>query len=144
MDIKQISPFLSVSPQIELTDIRKIADLGFRTIINNRPDGESEGQPLNADLALEAGKNDLVYIFQPVSSKIVTDRDAEKFAFDLSRAKGPVLAFCRSGTRCTILWALNEARHMDANTLLRFARSIGISIKGQYQRLAQIFAQSNP
>ena len=144
MDIKRISPFLSVSPQIAVADLRKIAALGFKTVINNRPDGEAGGQPLNADLADEAKKNGLVYIFQPVSSKQVTDGDAVNFATELDRVRGPVLAFCRTGTRCTILWALNEAHHMDANDLMRFARSIGIKLKGERDRLQQIFLQSNP
>lgn len=143
MDIKRISPFLSVSPQINVTDLRRIAALGFKTVINNRPDGEAEGQPLNADLADEAKKNGLVYIFQPVSSKMVTDEDAANFAAELERVRGPVLAFCRTGTRCTILWALNEAHHMDANDLLRFARGIGIKLKGERERLEQIFLKSN-
>jgi len=144
MDIKRISPFLSVSPQINAADIQRIAALGFKTVINNRPDGEVEGQPLNADLAAEAEKNGLVYIFQPVSSKMVTDENAINFATELDRVRGPVLAFCRTGTRCTILWALNEAHHMDAGDLMRFARSIGIKLKGERERLQQIFLQSNP
>ena len=143
MDIKRISPFLSVSPQINVTDFQRIAALGFKTVINNRPDGEAEGQPLNADLADEAKKNGLVYIFQPVSSKLVTDEDAANFAAELERVSGPVLAFCRTGTRCTILWALNEAHHMDANDLMRFARGIGIKLKGERDRLEQIFLKSN-
>jgi sulfide:quinone oxidoreductase len=143
MDIKKISPFLSVSPQINVADLRKIAARGFRTVINNRPDGEAEGQPLNTDLADEAKKSGLVYVYQPVSSKMVTDGDAVDFATELDRARGPVLAFCRTGTRCTILWALNEAHHMDADDLMRFARSIGIKLKGERERLAQIFLQSN-
>lgn len=143
MDIKRISPFLSVSPQIKVTDFTRIAALGFKTVINNRPDGEVEGQPLNADLADEAKKNGLVYIFQPVSSKMVTDGDAANFAAELERVRGPVLAFCRTGTRCTILWALNEAHHMDANDLMRFARGIGIKLKGERDRLEQIYLKSN-
>jgi len=130
MDIKRISPFLSVSPQIYPAHVEKIAALGFKTIINNRPDRETDDQPLAKELSAEAAKNGMVFINQPVIPGHVTKQDAENFATELSRVEGPVLAFCRSGTRCTMLWALNEARHMDADVITSFAASIGYDLKG--------------
>lgn len=129
MDIKRISPFLSVSPQIYPAHLARIAELGFKTIINNRPDKETDDQPLAAELQAEAAKHGMVFINQPVIPGHVTRPDAQNFADELSRVKGPVLAFCRSGTRCTMLWALNEARHMDADVILSFAASIGYDLK---------------
>lgn len=142
MDIRRISPFLSVSPQIYKANVEQIAALGFRTIINNRPDGEVEGQPPASELATEATKHSIVFINQPVLSSGVTIRDAEKFADQLKTVKGPVLAFCRSGTRCTILWAFSEAYHMDADAILNFANSIGYDLKKYRQSMDQIKANT--
>jgi len=140
MDIKRISSFLSVSSQIYPVHMERIASLGFRTIINNRPDGEVEDQPPAHDLAAEAARNGLVFINQPVISGKVTASDAADFAAELKRARGPVLAFCRSGLRCTTLWAFNEARHMDTDAILSFASSIGFELKGQQREVMERIA----
>lgn len=142
MEIKKISPFLSVSSQIYPADMERIAALGFKTIINNRPDGETDGQPSAQDLAAEAADNGMVFIDQPVISGKVTGRDAAAFTEELKRARGPVLAFCRSGLRCTTLWALNEARHMDADYIMSFALSIGFNLKGQQKDIEQTASQT--
>ena len=129
MDVKRISPFLSVSPQIYPAHMEKIAALGFKTIINNRPDKEADDQPLAQELSAEAAKNGVVFINQPVIPGHVTRQDAENFATELKQVQGPVLAFCRTGTRCTMLWAMSEARHMDADVILNFAASMGYDLK---------------
>jgi sulfide:quinone oxidoreductase len=141
MDIKRISPFLSISPQIYPAHIERIARAGFKTIINNRPDRETDDQPMADELAAEAARHGIVFVNQPVIPGRVTPKDAMDFAVELERAKGPVLAFCRSGTRCTTLWAMKEARHMDADVILSFARSIGYDLKGQRKNLEQIAVQ---
>lgn len=140
MKIIRISAFLSVAPQISPAHIERIASLGFRTIINNRPDKEKADQPLAAELAFEAGKHGLAFINQPVISGKVTTRDAEEFAAELHLAKGPVLAFCRSGTRCTILWALGAARHRDVDLIMSFASGIGYDLKNYREKMEQIAA----
>jgi len=143
MDIKRISPFLSISPQIYPAHIEKIARAGFKTIINNRPDKETDDQPMAAELAAEAAKNGIVFVNQPVIPGRVSLEDALDFAAELDRAKGPVLAFCRSGTRCTTLWAMKEARHMDADVILNFAMSIGYDLKGHRENFEQIAIEAS-
>jgi len=140
MEIKRISRFLSVSPQIDTGHVRQIAAQGFRTIINNRPDKEKVDQPLASDLAVEAVSHGMNFVNQPVISGNVTIGDSERFAVELHRAEGPVLAFCRSGTRCTILWALSEARHREVEVIMRFADSIGYDLKKYRQHMEQIAA----
>jgi len=140
MDIKRISPFLSVSPQIDTTHVKQIAAQGFRTIINNRPDKEKVDQPLASDLAVEAVSHGMVFINQPVISGNVTIGDSERFAAELHLAEGPVLAFCRSGTRCTILWALSAARHREVDVIMSFASSIGYDLKKYREHLQQVAA----
>lgn len=143
MDIKKISPFLSISPQIYPAHIERIARAGFKTIINNRPDRETDDQPMAYELASEAAKHGIIFVNQPVISGKVTSKDATDFAVELERAKGPVLAFCRSGTRCTMLWAMKEARHMNADVILNFAKSIGYDLKGLREHLERIAIQAS-
>ena len=142
MEIKRISPFLSVSPQIYTAHIERIASLGFRTIINNRPDKEKANQPLAVDLAAEADRHGLIFINQWVLSGKVTIENSTDFADELERAEGPVLAYCRSGTRCTMLWAYSEARHRELDEILSFALSIGYDLKKYRELMEQIAAQA--
>lgn len=83
----------------------------------------------------------MIFINQPVLTGKVTTENAEEFAAELKRVKGPVLAFCRSGMRSITLWALNEARHMDADNILNFAAGIGYDLKVQRDKLEDIAAQ---
>ncbi len=142
MEIKRISSFLSVAPQIFLADVGKIASLGFQTIINNRPDNEKANQPLAIELAAEADRHGLIFVNQWVISGKVTIENSTDFAGELERAKGPVLAFCRSGTRCTMLWAYSEARYRDLDVIMSDALSIGYDLKKYRDLMEQIAAQA--
>lgn len=142
MDIKRISPLLSVSAQIQATDMQHLADQGFRTIINNRPDHEIDEQPLAADLAAEAARHGMTFVDVPVRSGAITEQNATDFSAQLNTAEGPILAFCRTGTRSTTLWALHEARHMQADAIIDFAASIGYDLSAQKDRLQQLGAQA--
>ncbi|MFC3023423.1 TIGR01244 family sulfur transferase [Vibrio zhugei] len=95
---------LSVTGQIEPADLTVIAEAGYKTIISNRPDGEGEKQPRNAELAKQAQQLGITFIEQPVQSAAITPEDYDNFADILRTATTPVLAFCRTGTRCSRLW----------------------------------------
>ncbi len=109
MEIKQLTPNLSVAPQVTAADIGDIAAQGFKTILCNRPDGEAENQPDFASLQAAAQACDVELIYQPVSPKTVTKENVVDFSNIVESARGPVLAYCRTGTRCTILWGLGES-----------------------------------
>ncbi|MBJ7379164.1 MAG: TIGR01244 family phosphatase [Polynucleobacter sp.] len=93
--------------QIEIHDLRAIAEQGYKSVINNRPDGE-EGpeQPLNADIQKMAESLGLNYAFLPVVSGSITPMQVETMAQLLKTMPGPILAFCRSGARSTHLYQL--------------------------------------
>ena len=138
MDLRKIDDTLSVTPQISIEDVEEAARLGFKTIVANRPDGEEPGQPSMADMEEAARKNGLDWVYMPVESGNITDQDVERFAPMLRDAKKPVLAFCRSGTRCTILWALTCARSQTpAREIMEKARNAGYDISGLAPRIAQ-------
>ena len=135
MKIAKLTPFLAVSPQIAEADLGALAAQGFRAVINNRPDGEAEDQPESAALAAAAGRVGLEYRHVPVVSGKITDDDVAAFAQALDEVKGPVLAFCRTGTRSTTLWALAEARHLDPEAILATAAEAGYDLAALKPRL---------
>ena len=90
----------ATAPQISLSDMPEIAAQGYKTVINNRPDGEGgPDQPLSADIAKAAAQCGIDYIYLPVISGQITEAQVAKFAELLATKPGPILAFCRSGAR---------------------------------------------
>jgi sulfide:quinone oxidoreductase len=135
MKIAKLTPFLSVSPQIAGADLGTLAAQGFRAVVSNRPDGEAEDQPASAMLAAAAERVGLDYRHVPAVSGKITDDDVAAFAEALEEVKGPVLAFCRTGTRSTTLWALAEARHLDPQVILTTAAEAGYDLAALKPRL---------
>ena len=99
MDIKRITPFLAVSSQITPNDVGILASQGYRGIICNRPDAESDQQPVAEEIRQAAERVGLEFVHQPVVSGQVTDNDVAAFNELLEYMTGPVLAYCRTGTR---------------------------------------------
>lgn len=105
----RITDFLSVAGQISKDDIAEIARAGFHTIINNRPDEEEPGQLTAAEAEAEAKKHGLSYRYMPVTTGAITRTAVAEFQRILLRSEQPVLAHCRSGTRCHLLWSATRA-----------------------------------
>ena len=114
MKLVKLNSSLSVSPQINVSDLSEIANAGIATVINNRPDNEEAGQPSNAQLQEAAEQLGLTYIYQPVVGSAMTEEDVHTFAQHLSNAPQPVHAFCRTGTRSSLLWVRNQRHNVDA------------------------------
>lgn len=129
-DIRQITPKVAVAPQICVEDIKEIAAKGFRTIMNNRPDGKSSDQTPSAVIEVEAKKNNLDYVYLPIVSGAITQQNIADFGKILADAKAPILAYCRTGTRCTNMWALAEAGNCGTDELLKAASAAGYDLRG--------------
>ena len=99
MDVKAIAKGLSVSPQISVADVATLREAGFRSIICNRPDGEGADQPTHEEIESAARAAGLEVRYLPVQSGMVSESDAAEFGEALIELPGPVLAYCRSGTR---------------------------------------------
>ncbi len=140
MEVKRISPFLSVSPQIYPIHVERLALLGFKTIINNRPDNETDDQPLVEELSAMATKCGIEFINIPVIPGELTEQNVRDFGDAMKRVTGPVLAYCRSGMRSTSLWALYEARHMGSDAIINFAATIGYDLSWQREYLDEALA----
>ena len=113
MQPRQLTEQLSVAPQIVAADMPAIVAQGFRSVVNNRPDDEEPGQPDNAALEAAAHAAGLEWRHIPVVSGKVNDDQVRSFSEALAQLPGPVLAFCRSGTRCSALWALSSDDTVD-------------------------------
>ncbi|MBN8873259.1 MAG: TIGR01244 family phosphatase [Rhodospirillales bacterium] len=142
--LRRLTPALSVAPQISAADLGGLSALGFRAVVNNRPDGEAEGQPPSALLEATARRLGLAYRHIPVVSGKVTDGDVQAFATALAELRGPVLAFCRTGTRSTTLWALSQAAHLDPAAILSTAKQAGYDLAGIRPRLDAAWDSAQP
>lgn len=128
-DFRQLTDIMWVSPQIRADDLAAAADAGVTLVINNRPDGEEEGQPTGAQIESAARDLGLSYVAIPVDHTGFSQPQVAAMAQALKQAEGKVLAYCRSGTRSTFLWSLAQATcGEEAASLARAAHSAGYDI----------------
>jgi uncharacterized protein (TIGR01244 family) len=106
---RQITDTVFASPQITLTEIEEARAQGIRLIINNRPEGESDDQTPGAEIEAAAIAAGIDYLAIPVTHAGFSEAQVKAMSDALANVDGPVLAYCRSGTRSTLLWALAEA-----------------------------------
>ena len=118
MDIRRLTDSYAVSPQILPEDVAAIAAAGFTTIVNNRPDGEipPEVQTEAIRKAVEAAG--LAFVVNPVIGGAITMENVALQGETLARAPGPVFAYCASGNRCSIVWALSQAGRRPTDELI--------------------------
>lgn len=129
--IRRINAQVSVAPQIDPADVVEAARAGFTTIVNNRPDEEEAGQPEGAAIRTVAETLGIAYHAIPISHAGFSAPQVEAMRNVLAAAEGPVLAFCRSGTRSANLWALAEAsRGEDPAGLIEAAAGAGYDLNG--------------
>jgi len=113
-DFRALGEGIYASPQIDLADVAAAKDLGIALIINNRPEGESPDQIAGPDIAAAAHAAGIDYVAIPVTHAGFSEPQVQAMAAALDGATGPVLAYCRSGTRSTLLWALARAAQGDS------------------------------
>jgi uncharacterized protein (TIGR01244 family) len=127
-DFRRLSPTMLASPQIDVADVAAAKALGVTLVINNRPEGEAEDQTSGAEIEAAARAAGLDYCAIPVTMPELEGQTAA-MADALDRASGPVLAYCRSGTRSTLLWALaRAARGEDPRALAEAAEAAGYDL----------------
>jgi uncharacterized protein (TIGR01244 family) len=126
---RKLDETISVAGQIAPEDVAAAAAQGFTFVINNRPDDEQPGQPAGADIAAAAEAAGLGYRAIPITPAGFSEEQVAAMQEVLSAAPGPVLAFCRSGTRSTLVWALARARMGDdGETLSAKAAAAGYDL----------------
>ena len=135
MQFNKVTDALSVSPQIGADDMAAIRDSGYRAIICNRPDGEGADQPTFDEIEAAAKAAGLEARYLPVTSGIVQDGDADAFGQALMELPGPVLAYCRTGTRSATLWSLSQAKTRPVPEILAATKAAGYDMAGVARRI---------
>ena len=118
-----------VSPQIGVDAVAEAKALGVTLIINNRPEGESDDQVPGSEIEAAAQAAGLDYVAIPITHSGFSQPQVEAMVAALDSAEGKVLAYCRSGTRSTLLWALAEsAQGGDPDALTNMAAKAGYDV----------------
>ena len=106
---RKLNDRIYASPQIGLDEVAEAKALGVTLIVNNRPEDESDDQTPGSDIEAAARAAGITYVAIPVTHAGFSESQVDSMKQALAQANGPVLAYCRSGTRSTLLWALAEA-----------------------------------
>jgi len=126
---RKISDQVYASPQIAVADVAAAAEMGIKLIVNNRPEQESDDQTPGAEIETAARAAGMDYVAIPVTHAGFSEPQVKAMVDALGAAKGPVLAYCRSGTRSTLLWALAEASQGgDPDALTNMAAKAGYDV----------------
>jgi sulfide:quinone oxidoreductase len=126
---------LFVSPQVQVADLPALHQLGIRSLICNRPDGEEPGQPTADELAAAASSLNMEFAHIPVRTNGLDDDSIAAFGKALTTLPGPILAYCRTGNRSTSLWALSLAGKRSPNEIIASAKNTGFDVSKLAPRL---------
>ena len=120
-------------------DVQEAVRLGIQTVICNRPDGEEENQPAFAEVQnwfKEAGINQFSH--QPVVAPQINAADVAAFQNLLQQSPAPILAFCRTGTRCSLLWGYHQVQHgASVAEVVVAAEQAGVNLSNFETRLQE-------
>ena len=112
--VLELAPQVTVSGQLFEHDVRLLARQGVRSIVNNRADDETAGQPRSADLARVADEMGVTFVHFPVNPASMSEQVVAAFAELCDTLERPVHIFSRSGMRSTRLWEKSEAAAPDS------------------------------
>lgn len=141
MDIRPLSDAYAVSPQIAPEDVAVIAAAGYTTVICNRPDDENP-PALAADgirAAVEAAG--LRFVDNPFNAMTLNLDHVAAQAAAMSGSTGPVLAYCASGNRSSVVWALAEAGRQPVDALIGAAARYGYQLEGLRPQIEALAAE---
>ncbi|MEP1352862.1 MAG: TIGR01244 family sulfur transferase [Tateyamaria sp.] len=143
MDIRQITPNYFVAPQLDPADMADIAAAGITTIISNRPD-EEVPPPFQADaIEVAARAAGLGFVRLPLTHQTMTPPNVAAQMEHAATAGGPVLAYCASGTRSTVVWCFGQAGEMATDDILNAARAGGYDLENLRPTLEAIAQAKN-
>lgn len=142
-DFRQLSETVFASPQIDEADIAAAKDLGIAVIINNRPDGEEPSAPQGDAIEAAARAAGMEYAAIPIGHGSFSHVQVDEMIAAMDNADGPALAYCRSGTRSTFLWALAQARSGESpDSIAEAAAKAGYDISPVRPMVDMLAAQA--
>ena len=137
MDLRQLSPNLAVSPQILPEDVSALAEAGFKVLVNNRPDEEVGAEIDHEAMAQAAAEAGMTYHYLPFHPGQITPELVADFG-QATTGQGPIIAYCRSGNRSTVLWALNQAGKIPEEEIVQTADKAGYDLSGVRSLIASL------
>jgi len=129
MDIRQITPSYFVSPQIDAAEIAELKEAGIATIICNRPDSEVTQDFQAETIRAAAVAANIAFVNLPITHQTLNAENVRLHTNEIDKSAGPVLAYCASGTRSTIIWALGQAERRQADDIIVAAQSAGYDLE---------------
>ena len=137
MTIKsQLTPNVWTGPGVTPQDLRELVAEGFTTIINNRPDHEANLTITSPEAEAVCTELDVDYFYIPMEGKVPLERDVRAFAEVIEGAKGRVFAFCRSGRRSTVLWALSAVMTHSNEDIVKACASAEVDVSDLEPKLS--------
>ncbi|ACM01368.1 MULTISPECIES: TIGR01244 family sulfur transferase [Cereibacter] len=140
MSFRPLTDRYAVSPQISQEELPALRTAGFTTIIDNRPDGEIPPHLQTEEMRRAAEAEGFTFIANPVIGGAVTLENVERQREAIDQAGGPVLAYCASGNRSSVVWALANAGRMPTDELIGLPARHGYQLEGlrhEIDRLAR-------
>lgn len=129
MEIRQLTPDYAVSPQIALEDLAELKAAGFTTVIDNRPDAEIPAE-LHSPVMREAAEAlGMTFVANPVIGGALTMENVEAQKAAIEASSGPVFAYCASGNRSSIVWALSHVGQHSIDELIGIPARYGYNLE---------------
>jgi sulfide:quinone oxidoreductase len=135
VDIKALTPTLSVTGQIRPEELSDVARAGFRAVVCNRPDGEAPDQPGFSEIERAAREQGLEVRYLPAESGKVSDEQGSTFGKLMDELPRPVLAYCRTGMRSATMWALAESGRTPLPAIIEAGAKAGYDLRGLVRRI---------
>jgi|TARA_B100000768_G_scaffold139557_1_gene130885 sulfide:quinone oxidoreductase len=133
MKLNKIIEDYVVSDQIVEEDIVKLKEEGFKTIFCNRPDNEEQNQVTVNSIRDKVIENGLDFIHQPVVGGQISQNDVDQFSDYYDNAEKPIFAYCRTGTRSSMLWALSESGKRPVDEILQLTFAAGYNLNNLFR-----------
>ena len=130
MQIANLSGLYHVSPQISFTDVEFLSEKGFEKVICNRPDFEVPIDIQSNVIEKVAKEIGLSFEYHPLTFENMNTENIEKQMAFINESKGPILAYCTSGTRCAAIWALGQIGKMSKDEILKTTLQSGYNLAG--------------
>jgi sulfide:quinone oxidoreductase len=141
-DIRRVTPDFAVAAQLSVEDVARAAAAGYRTLINNRPEGEVPDQPSEAEIGAEAARQGLRFVSIPFAGPPPPGAVAATAEL-LEETPEATLAYCRSGRRSILAWAMAQALRgaMRPEEIIKAAAGAGYDLEGVREALEGLSPQ---
>jgi sulfide:quinone oxidoreductase len=137
MKLAVLTPNVTALAQPSVDQVAELAERGYKSIISNRPEGETEDQPAWLELKAAAAAKGMDAVQIPVVMGQITDEQVAEFREALEQLPKPVAVFCRSGTRAALMWALANQASLTVDERISIAAKEGYDLEPFRQRLAR-------